>query len=313
MSPCSTAPIRAAWSWEFTLFGKSFVIPTHPTYSKALPDSSLAIWPPKVSPHWNLYVAHGTGAKKETCGRWHLIAETGDVGENVELNLESATDEYVNILNDGGSPNRPMALMLKDGSGNERGVFFLAGLDEESNAPHEAALAVDFGTSNSCLAFKLENTKPEPLMFELSPRMLWGEPPVLENPGFVPFKWGGKKGYFPTILLSRKNTNLNGVAANTLEARHLFTTDVPGLHKDMEQSVFDGTHNANWDIHTDLKWHPDPRQPWARPAFLGLVLLYAHAELFFRNRVKINRYVFTFPLAFLDHERSGFHDRRKPS
>lgn len=296
-------------SWEFTLFDRGFVIPTHPTYSKALPDSSLAIWPPKVSPHWSLYVAHGTGAKKETCGRWHLIAETGKPGDNVELNEGAAADEYVNILNAGGNPNRPMALMLQDGSGNERGVFFLAGLDEESGASHEAALAMDFGTSNSCLAFGLEGVKPEPLLFELSPRMLWGEPPVLENPGFVPFKWGGRKGYFPTILLSRKNTNLNGVTAGTLEARHLFTTDVPGLHREMEQSVFDGTHNANWDIHTDLKWHPDPRHPWARPAFLGNVLLYAHAELFFRHRVKINRYVFTFPLAFLDHERSGFHDQ----
>jgi len=296
-------------SWEFTLFGKSFVIPTEPKYSKALPDSSLAIWPPKVSPHWNLYVAHGTGAKKETCGRWHLIAETGKKGENVELNPESAMDEYVNILSDSGNPNRPMGLMLKDGSGNERGVFFIGGLGEEANASHEASLAVDFGTSNSCLAFKLEGARPEPLLFELSPKMLWGEMPGLENPGFVPFRWGGKKGYFPTILLSRKNATLKGVTAENLEARHLFSTDVPGLHKDMEEGVFDGTHIANWDIHTNLKWHPDPRHPWARPAFLGLVLLYAHAELFFRYRAKINNYVFTFPLAFLDHERSGFHEQ----
>jgi hypothetical protein len=298
-------------SWEFTLFDKSFTIPTNPTYSKALPDSSLAIWPPKVSPDWNLYVVHGTGAKKEICGRWHLIDEKGEAGNNVELNLESAADEYVNILDGGGRPNRPRALKLEDGSSSERGVLFLTGIDEEAGASHEAALAVDFGTSNSCLAFKLESAKPEPLLFELSPKMLWGKQPDFENPGFVPFKWGGRKAYFPTILLSRKNINLQGVNAQTLQARHLFTTDVPGLHKDMEQDVFDGTSNKTWDIHADLKWHPDPRYPWARPAFLGLVLLYAHAELFFRYRVKINRYVFTFPLAFGDSEKTGFHEQAK--
>jgi hypothetical protein len=308
----SDRTVAGGLNWQVTLLGRSFVIPTEPKYSKALPDSQLAIWPPEVSPQWNLYAAHGTGAKRESCGRWQLIDETGKTGENVELAKGASDDEYVNILSSDGTPNRPMAMELlmepmKDGSSNERGILFFTPLKERTGA-NKAALAVDFGTSNSCLAYKLEGSKPLPLIFTLSPTMLWGEPPLLENPGFIPFKWGGTKGYFPTILFSRKNADFTGVTANNIEARHLFATDIPMLHKEMENIIFNSAPDT-WDIHTDLKWHPDPKRPWARPAFLGVLLLYAQAELFFRHQVKINKYVFTFPLAFLDHEQTQFHEQ----
>lgn len=293
-------------NWQIHLFGKSFIIPTEPKYSKALPDSQLAIWPPKVSPQWNLYVVHGTGAKRESCGRWHLIDETGTVGINVELATGAGDDEYVNILSSEGKPNRPMAMALRDSSKSERGILFLSPLAEHS-ASNEASLAVDFGTSNSCLAYKLKGATPTPIIFGLSPIMIWGDKLTFENPGFVPFKWGGTKGYFPTILLSRKNADFTGVTAENIEAHHLFATDVPGLHKEMEERVFTGELNSSWNLHTNLKWHLEPDYPWARPAFLGLLLLYAHAELFFNQDAKVNHYVFTFPLAFLKEDQDEFH------
>jgi hypothetical protein len=141
--------------------------------------------------------------------------------------------------------------------------------------------------------------------------MLWGTKLLpVENPGFVPFKWGGGKGYFPTILLRRQGAHLDGVKVENLEPRHLFLVDIPGLHKEMEERIFDPVVRADWpDIHKNIKWERDPKMPWRRPAFLGLVLLYAHAEMFFsRGGATIENYIFTFPLAFSEDEQRGFRE-----
>lgn len=293
--------------WEFNFYKQKLIWPTAPKPAKALPSASLAIWPPKVSPQWHLYVAHGTGAKRDSCGRWHLIGEKGQIGENFEL----AEDEYINVLNTPGQASRPRALTLRDSRENERGVLFFnaAKEDEQVSSGVPASLAIDFGTSNTSLAFKLDGA-PTPLLFDLSPKMLWGARPLLENPGFVPFKWGGRKGYFPTILLKRQSASLEGIRAANLEPKHFFAVDIPGLHKDLEERIFDPALQANWpEIHKNLKWEDDPLMPWRRPAFLGLALLYAHAELFFnKGGALVKDYVFTFPLAFTDRQQEGFKE-----
>ncbi len=295
--------------WEFTVFNQKIIWPTEPKYSKALPDSALELWPPKVAVQWNLYVAHGRGARQDSCGRWSLVDENGETGENINL----AEDEYVNILSKPGRPNRPMALRLRDSSDQERGVLFLSKFDEQVNIGIPASLAMDFGTSNSCLAYKTEGNSPQPLMFDekLSPRMLWGLPPNFENPGFVPFKWGGCKGYFPTLLLSRLSTSAAEIKPENLEAKHLFWFDIPGLHRGMEESVFGGGISNTWGIRKNLKWDADRKKHWERPVFLALAMLYAHAELFFNRQARITNYVFTFPLAFSETEHEGFHNEAR--
>ncbi|MBS1807714.1 MAG: hypothetical protein JST84_05945 [Acidobacteria bacterium] len=287
--------------WEFTLFNQKIIWPTEPKYSKALPDSSLALWPPKVSPDWHLYIARGLGAR-DTSGAWYLIDEQGRRGTDVRL----AEDEYINVLQEPG-PNRPLALSLHDSSNRERGVLLLSPLEAQTGGGVSASLAMDFGTSNSCLAFKTEGTAPQPLLFDLSPKMLWGAAPRVENPGFVPFKWGARKGYFPTILLSRVSADLSDFSLEHLQIKHLFQGDIPGLHRGMEENVFDGTISTRWSFNRNLKWEADAKRLWRRPLFLGLSLLYAHAELFFRYNARLSEYTFTFPLAFTTEERYGFH------
>lgn len=301
--------------WEFTLFGQKIIWPTEPICSGSLPGSKLSIWPPKVSPQWHLYVAHGTGLGN----RWHLVDEEGGRGQMASL----SDDEYISILNQTGRPNRPMALIVSDTNGKDRGALFLTSLDTQPDASKDASLAMDFGTSNSSLAFTVPGEEPMPLKFSLSPRVIWGIQPQLgpsrdpnlplhlENPGFVPFDWGGRKGYFPTILLKRqaKDTDFEGIKASNFEIRHLFLIDIPGLHADMEARVFDEKLKNAWpEIHKNLKWDHLNEYPWRRPAFLGLVMLYAHAELFFRReaRVKKEDYVFTYPLAFSDDMKISF-------
>jgi hypothetical protein len=296
---------RPSVEWTFTILGKEIKWGTNPMGSTELPNTSLAIWPPKVSWRWKLYVAHGFGSK-EAAGRWHLIDEEGAKGMPVEL---EEGEEYVSILQSGGAPNRPKALLLTDNNERERGILFFTDFDEQNiDREISATLAVDFGTSNTCLAYKKDDSAI--LKFKLSPEMVWGKPRGLENPGFVPFSWGGGKGFFPTLLLARRsNDRLSELRPEDIQAEHLFMVDIAGLHgNEMEERLFDGRFDALWQHHANMKWDLDLRTPW-RSLFLGLSLLYAHAEVFFSGAqgAEIGRYVFTFPLAFSDTDRKGFH------
>lgn len=282
--------------WAFMILGREVFWKSKPILLANLANTStLSIYPPKVSPQWKLYVAHGTGNKR-TSGRWQLIDENGNLGQLVEF--EGEDEEYLSILQPKGEgPNRPKAIVLKDEADTERGIMFLAELDNvDLDSDQTAALAVDFGTSNTCLAVKARKT--EVLNFSLSPLALWGQTSAAENPGFIPKKWGGKRGFFPTILLSRsKDARLQHVDPENLLLEHLFKVDIPSLHKDMNDRFLGGFFTKGWRTHSDLKWNTDTRTPW-RSLFLELILMYAHAEVFFNRTARLEKYIFTYPLAF---------------
>jgi hypothetical protein len=301
---------KALVEWTFPVLGKEIKWESTPAVSTEMPRSSIALWPPKVSRKWKLYVIFGTGTK-EASGRWHLIDENGSKGSLLELEVNGA--EYISLLQGPGRPNSPKALLLTDSDEKERGILFLADLQEQAiDVDVKAALSVDFGTSNTCLAYKKQDSSSV-LKFKLSPGMLWGEQSLLENPGFVPFDWGSPKGFYPTILLSRRSDHhLEELRAESIQIEHLFKIDLPGLHYDMEEPLLSGALDKTWKPHMNMKWDLDNPTPW-RSLFLGLSLLYAHAELFFdRNQgAMIDKYIFTFPLAFTDNDRRGFHAEAK--
>lgn len=284
-------------SWRFAIEGKEIVWQTSPEYFKELSNTSVALWPPKVARNWGVYIAYGSGVRQDLCGRWVLVGDKGPTDDNPTL----APDEYLSIMH--GAGDRPYALLLRDNDGNDGGVLFLNVDEERVPQPRSARLSVDFGTSNTCLAYD-SGAEAMALQFTLSPEMLWGPAHVLEAVGFVPFKWGGKDGYFPTVLLARLlnwKGDINSIKAN-LQLEHIFRVDIPGLHQKIEQYMFDGDYKDAWVMHDDLKWNSNDTKPW-RSLFLGMVLLYAHAELYFKQHAKIESYVFTYPLAFDDVER----------
>ena len=291
-------------TWTFFVCDKEVRWRSKPNNQMNMPNTALAMYPPKVSPQWKIYAAYGTG-NRETCGRWHLIDERGWRGQMIELEEE----EYVSVLQrTDGAKNRPRALLFTDAADKERGILFLSdffNLDLDSE--QTATLAMDFGTSNTCLA--VDAGKPETLAFTLSPLPLWGIPPERETPGFVPRNWASGKGFFPTILLSRKSDdNLPSVEPDKILLEHLFKTDIPCLHKGMSERLVANAFDAEWRVHENLKWNSDQRTPW-RSLFLQTALFYAHAEVFFTHKAQINKYVFTYPLAFSDDYGSTFHDR----
>jgi hypothetical protein len=303
-------PQQAKVEWTIPILEKEVKWLTMPMAQTDMPKATLALWPPRVSPDWHLYVAYGTGSK-ESCGRWGLIDEKGNQGANTNLEEE----EYVSILQPTGKPNTPRGLLFTDNKDKERGILFLADFNRQdlnSDPTKQASLAVDFGTSNTCLAAKVEES--ETLTFSISPLMLWGEKPELENPGFVPFRWSGEKGFYPTILLTRRSSGLEHLRSQDIRVDHLFHVDIPGLHAEMEEGLFYRNLTALWQPYWNMKWTPNPHSPW-RALFLRLTLLYAHAELFFNGGQgrKINQYVFTFPLAFTTIDRQGFHEEAKRS
>lgn len=302
--------------WVFPVPGKTATYEvrwhTTPIGQREMPNTTVALWPPKVSRDWTLYAAYGTGSK-EACGRWHLVSEKGAQGEPIALEEE----EYISILQPTGLSNTPRALLFTDNNDNERGVLFLADMEEQRLSAGEGSkvtLSVDFGTSNTCLAYKSGlagkgDNKSTILKCRLSPQMLWGEPRLNEVPGFVPFRWGGAKGFFPTLLLSRRSASrLDEVTPDQIGIKHLFNVDIPGLHAGMEEPLYSGRFNPYWESHSKMKWDLDIKTPW-RSLFLGLTLLYAHAEVFFGGTegARISRYIFTFPLAFGETDRREFH------
>ena len=301
--------------WAIPIMGREVRWQTRPSYAKGLTASSLVLWPPRVSSEWRLYAAYGLGPREDS-GRWHLVDQNGKLGKLIDVEEE----EYVSVLYGSASPNQPRAMVLFDSSDRQRGVLFFAdfGGDQTPNRDLDAKLAVDFGTSNTSLAYSLGNGQSETLRFQLTPRPIWGMRRDLqhrEQPGFFPYEWSATttKGFYPTILLSRRSdARLNDeLEPDNVALEHLFKVDIPGLHRDLEQRLYEGSLNATWKPHSNLKWDLEGRtEPW-RTLFLELTLLYAHADLFFDKRALVDRYVFTFPLAFRKDDRESYHTKVK--
>lgn len=300
--------------WSIPIKGREVIWQTRPSYAKGLPSSSVAIWPPQCSSEWRLYAAYGAGTK-EDAGRWHLVDQNGRLAKLIDVDEE----EYVSVLYGAPNPSQPRGLVLFDSNDRERGVLFLAdfGGDQTPNHELETKLAVDFGTSNTSLAYAFSNSQPETLRFRLTPRPIWGtrRDVLKEQPGFFPYEWSATttKGFYPTLLLSRRNDPqlTDELEPDEIALDHLFKVDIPGLHKDMEQRLYEGSLNTTWKPHANLKWDLEGRtEPW-RTLFLELTLLYAHADLFFAKRAMVDHYVFTFPLAFRKDDRESFHNKVK--
>lgn len=260
--------------------------------SPKLPNKSVAIWPPKVSTDWRLYAIRSRGEKKRESGAWALVDENGNHGKPVQKD----EDENLSVLHDPQSPNRPVALMLLDAVDHPRGIFFLK-LQASVIAQDSAYLGVDFGTSNTCLAYAQDNSAPETLVFSLSPRWLWGRP-LADTAGFVPHEWHGQPFYSTVLLAPKSNPALGNKSSGTIEAVDLFQVDIPVLHKGLADSLYSGGLEANWNAYPDLKWDVrDENRAW-RAFFLSLSLVYAHAELLFSKGMQVAQCVWTYPLAF---------------
>lgn len=290
--------------WTITVLGVTLQWSTSAVFSKALASSSVALWPARSSPDWRIYAAKGTGTK-QSYGRWVLVDE---MGETAQSSVDIEEDEYVTLLHNEKRSCQPRALLLNDANGRERGLLMLAPLQRAAaNPEHRPAMAVDFGTSNTCLAARAASGEPATLTFDQSPLMVWGKAFPAETPGFVPFRWGGKRGYYPSILLSLIHAKELSAGIAELRPEHLFQVDIPSLHDQLDGIFLGGQLSSTWSVHANLKWEQDPRAPW-RSLFLGLSLLYAHAELFMRDGAVPSSYVFTFPLAFSEHKRKAFHE-----
>jgi hypothetical protein len=274
--------------------------------SPKLTNKSVAIWPPTVSTEWHLYAIRSLGEKKSESGSWVLIDENGKTGDSIPKN----DSENLSILQDSNKTNRPVALMLYDAADQPRGVFFLklernVTLDK-SNNQSKARLGVDFGTSNTCLAYAQgDGNTPKTLIFSLKPKWLWGKPQE-DTAGFVPYVWHGES-FYSTVLLSPKNNRaLSNTSGGQIKAADLFQVDIPVLHKGLGESLYITGLEQNWDAQSDLKWDVDNESKAWRAFFLSLSLLYAHAELLFTHNAKVTECVWTYPLAFSGSKATTF-------
>jgi len=305
--------------WTFQLCGREVTWTARYFEARDLAVASLSLWPPRVDPQWYFYAAHGLGLR-ERSGRWRLVDENGRLGDLYELG--ASQDEYVTLLRPQETAdatgqvraNRPRALSWwwpAQGRDVERGVVWLARLpDAGARTPTSAHLAVDFGTSNTSAAFAAGGVT-DTLRFSLAPLRLWNGDGA-NRLGFAPFNWGGAKGYFSTTLLTRRSASLREVSPEMLTVEHLFAAAIPNLYSDgLNRMLLAAGSGANaWDLHDNLKWGQSQTSAY-RALFLRLLLLFAHAELFFNRRAQVTDYTFTFPLAMSRTDRDVFHKQNR--
>lgn len=299
---------------------------TEPVASKTVANLGLAIWPPEANNQWCLYAAYGTAGtyidddkRTRKAERWLLVGEQGVTDNNLELDevAGNPSANYVSILEGNGFSNMPKALFLLNKAGNEAGVAFLTPSSITGKAVADADLSIDFGTSNTSLASKRGDGRPEPLTFSLTPRLLWGkmqEYVDAATPGFVPFEWSAAEGVYPSVLLAKKtgwgSKEFSGVAGD-LQVQHLWRAGIPALYKDeaVIKTLYQGGYEkTTWDKYDDMKWSDDPDERSARAIFLGRSLLYACAELFFKQYAKVRAVVCTYPLAFSPVQEKTFQE-----
>jgi hypothetical protein len=270
--------------------------------SPKLTNKSVALWPPRVSSDWRLYAIRSIGEKKKESGSWVLVDEKGTYGTP-----ESKSDfENLSILQDSTRENRPVALMLLDALDQPRGIFFLK-LQANVSAPDDARLGVDFGTSNTCLAYAHQKSDiPQTLIFSLKPAWIWGRRPDDDTAGFVPYEWQGRSFYSTVLLAPKNNLALSNRSGTEITAADLFQVDIPVLHKGLAESLYDAGFERKWNAYPDLKWDVDDENRAWRAFFLSLSLVYAHAELLFNKGMKVSECVWTYPLAFSGQKAETF-------
>jgi hypothetical protein len=279
--------------------------------SVGLSRQSFYMWPPQVSPGWRLYFGIGTATKDGD--HWVLLSSTGE-----RAWTHKRQDNYwVNVLApaDGAPLTQrmyPSSLLLLSKNGTQKGLIFLDGEKRPDLISQEdTALSLDLGTSNTCLATYYQGQDhPEPIIFKstLSPIKLWGavqrDPRTNEKrspdeiPGFIPFQWGGQRGFFPTMLLSVAGAEAHPEGITKLTVKDLIVGDIPSLHQGFEDMLCSGAlQKMGWNVHDKLKWSTHSEDKWWRGLFAAHLLIYAHANLYFGSQRKVAKYIFTYPLA----------------
>jgi hypothetical protein len=323
--------VTAEWSeeskklqWIFRLKDKTVIWECEPDFQDKMVDATVEMYPPKVSPDWRLYTLYGTTVKGNR-GTWQLIDQNGFAGKNFKMTQEN----YISVLAPDSEtkvsvPNQPRAMCYEGENGKEGGLlFFKPFVTNYVEREAKATLAVDLGTSNTCLAVKMPSGDLKVVTFSLRTQTLWGIPPDPKNhyetPGSVPFNWGGEKGFFTTSLMLRAEEGFwEQLDPDDITLEHLFKVDIPSLHKGLNDELLKGAFisssmanpKVSWRLCGDLKWGNATDVKWGpvlwRSLFFEMILLYAQAEMFFNNNVFVSDYAFTYPLAFSDRQRERY-------
>jgi len=274
-----------------------------------LDEDLVEIWPPKVSRAWHTYFVRVVRAG-DSC-EWTALTKDGGVGSDGDTPKrvyfsEGTTREFIQILNEA-----PELLSVTDAFNGEWGVLPM-GLEKKTAQPGAArTVAVDFGTSNTCVACALDGS-PKPLRFSLGCLPLWGIRDANDIPGWFSHHWSmdPTPDFFPTILWHLETLALNK-DVDFLEA--LPQLDLPGLRRGAFRAGGRG-----WRPAPNLKWGASMigrsnYNPAPRRLFLTYVLMLTCAELTLGESSldgAPQRYVFTYPLA-MQKDRSSFADACK--
>jgi hypothetical protein len=293
------------------------------------------VWPSfrsRQAPHWSAYFVRTRSVDSKLALFFHGEAGIRERPARAARAKPSAELYTIERLT---SPPR-LAEVVASGANDQesRGLLFI---DErvytDSKAPSQPwRVGVDFGTSNTSVAFHKGDDSRKVRILEMRPwaRQLLG-PAATRGAAPSPYPgWflqGGEgdsfhRGFFPTLLgyhRSRANDpQLLERMANPGKltgedcANLVGTFDLLGIKGELAWRMRDSPSlMAEWNIEDNIKW-PAPgdgedaeknqRRKAFRTAFLELLLLHVAAEAFAETGALPSQYSFTYPLSMQERE-----------
>jgi hypothetical protein len=267
--------------WKIELFKKPAL--TWETNAKFLEEASkisLAIWPPKFSADWNFYVIQNF-CDPEKEGYFSLINKDGTVA-NVRQSGKNIIFSFSDTCK---------SAILRKGDDEELGAVFFK-LESISSFKNHCRVCIDFGTSNTCSAFGIEDSKISEVILTLTPLKIFKGLSYQEKYGFIPQNYSAKSS-FPSYLIF--NTKFS-FKESSYKLEDLFgNIDLAALYPIYLDEFFRKKDIQDFGVHSNLKW--EAIDNFERQLFLAKYILLVMAELFFEHKLKISEIIFTYPLA----------------
>lgn len=270
-----------------------------------LQQAYLDIWPSWRCTAWKFYAARSSSRENSTGPTWELVLAGGRSPQAMQVTRRKAT-EFISATDPTKTDSDCFggAVALRGDRGADLGALFLA-LDsfEERDLPaprRRPDVAIDFGTSNTCVSYYNKSGEPESLYLPgtaYSTRVL-GHRDVSDYAFFPEARAlpPNVKEYFASLLLTPVKWEPSGPASARDTCLQAVIPALRGKEDHLKPTAF---ASDGWTLHDRLKW--DGAKGF-REAYLTVLSMLVQAELFYKYHLKGERWAFTFPLALKDHD-----------
>ena len=286
------------------------MIPVRVTDVAGIPGVALDFWPDLPYSKWHRYFVRTTvrpEAKKALEAKKQQLVAFVDAQQDNVSHVHELVARGVSLAATTTTRPRWAAIELRaaQGAAVAGGAFFIEPATQEYPEADSVQIAIDFGTSNTCIAIQQGSSTPEPLPFlDLTRRVVRGPRPEAPHDEPVhqwPLSAYGPSGVIlPTELLF--STGKQALTVGGIEAAlPLVDFSLVGPGSDLSSSEREENH-----VHAEFKWasgDAGPRSRALQRRYLELCFLFTLAQLAKRSWLPSTSSITvhgSYPLAFDD-------------